>query len=177
MEIRRTPYRPLRIGLLIYDMVRMFIMLDMLLAVIPLGEEPWPRWFPFLVYAAPQALFPLMGLFLLIRPGEYRPFIQLYLAGKTVSLVSALGWTVFSLQALITADTVEGAASFRAFLSSLALSREFLSVLGGLLLLSVLDALSLLGGALLKKRLEAESPAVPREAFGEQAVPSGGDLP
>lgn len=174
MKIRSTPYRPLRIGLFIYDVIRMLIMLDLLAVVIPLGEEPRLRWFPYLVYAAPNALFPLIGFFLLIRPGEYRPFTRLYLAGKTVSLVSALGWILFSGQAVIASMNPAGEASLRAFITALLLSEEFLFFLRGVFLLIILDAVSLLGGGLLKKRLY--SPPEGQDILRENTIPSGGGL-
>jgi hypothetical protein len=181
MEIRRTLYRPLRIGLFIYDAVRMLIMLDLLIAVIPLGEEPRLRWFPYLVYAAPNAIFPLIGFFLLIRPGEYRPFTHLYLAGKTVSLAATLAWIAFSVQSIISSMSPGGEASIRAFFTSLLLSRDFVLTLRGVLLLLFLDAASLLGGRLLKKGLAPESspqpPPEPPDLLPENTMPSGGGLP
>ena len=158
-----------------YDVIRMFIMLDLLLTVIPLGEEPRLRWFPSLVYAAPNAIFPLMGFFLLIRPGEYRPFTQLYLAGKTVSLAAALGWFLFSFQALIASMSPGGEASFRAFITALLLSEEFLFFLRGVFLLLILDAASLFLGRVLQKRLYAPAPPEVREIPGEDP-PGGGPL-
>jgi hypothetical protein len=175
MEIRRTPYRPLRIGLFIYDVVRMLVMLDVLVARIPLGEEAGLRWFPYLVYAAPNAIFPLMGLFLLIRPEAYRPFTHLYIAGKSVSLVSALGWIAFPFRAALASNLPSEAASFRGLLTALLLYREWLFALGGILLLIVLDALSLLGEASLRKRLYPEVPLEP-PVPGEAVTPSGGSL-
>jgi hypothetical protein len=116
-----------------------------------------------------------MGFFLLIRPGEYRPFTRLYLAGKTVSLVSALGWILFSAQAVIASMTPAGEASFRAFITALILSEEFLFFMRGVFLLIIMDALSLLGEGLLKKRLY--SPPKGRDILQENTLhPGGGPL-
>jgi len=50
------------------------------------------------VYMSSNALFPLMALFIWLRPGEYRNYITLYIAGKIVSLVSFYSWEIFTLR-------------------------------------------------------------------------------
>jgi hypothetical protein len=53
------------------------------------------NFFPYVVYTAPNALFPLMALFLLLHLEAYRPYLSLYMAGKTVSAASATVWLIF----------------------------------------------------------------------------------
>jgi hypothetical protein len=50
------------------------------------------------VYMSSNALFPLMALFIWLRPGEYRNYITLYMAGKIVTLVSFYSWEFFTLR-------------------------------------------------------------------------------
>lgn len=47
---------------------------------------------PFLAYAAPLALFPLMAFFLWWNCALYRPFLNLYVAGKALGLVAVGVW-------------------------------------------------------------------------------------
>jgi hypothetical protein len=123
--------RSLRVSILIYDLLRLLGVLWILPAVMNPPEPKGSINFPLMVYAAPNALFPLMGFFLLIKLEESRPFASLYMAGKAVVITANLGWFFFSLGQLSRAlieDTV-----------------VILFTLGFLLLLAVLDALSVLG--------------------------------
>ncbi|MDR2630005.1 MAG: hypothetical protein LBC60_03680 [Spirochaetaceae bacterium] len=162
MEIKRTPYGPLRLGLLLYDFFRLLFMLELLITVIPLGESPEASWFPYLVYAVPNALFPLMGFFLLIRPEEYRAYISLYLAGKIIVVVSVFGWTLFSVGRM---------------LGSVVPAPEFSKILGFVSGFFILDAASILGSSFLKSKLyrkaipepgETAPPAAPGDTVSEE---------
>jgi hypothetical protein len=158
MNIKKSPYRPLSLVLFIYDFFRLFFMLELLIAVIPLGDAPEASWFPYLVYAAPNALFPLMGIFLLSRPGEYKSYISLYMAGKIIVIVSVFGWTIFSFQSI---------------LNSAFPAREFITIFGFLFGLIILDAASLLANSQLKNKLNRNL-AEPSGETGEgDMVPEG----
>ncbi|MDR0387963.1 MAG: hypothetical protein LBH57_07980 [Treponema sp.] len=124
-------YRPLRVSIFIYDLVRLFGMLWVLpqLMVTSLSESVLP--FPLIVYAAPNVLFLLAAFFLLVRFEEYRSYAYLYMAGKAVTVAANLSWFFFSLRRLALV------------LDEYAL--EPLLVLGFLLFLACLDALSVLG--------------------------------
>jgi hypothetical protein len=56
--------------------------------------------FPYVMYAAPNALFPLMSFFLLIRFTSSRTYIPLYLTGKGLSFFCTFLWLFFSLPRL-----------------------------------------------------------------------------
>jgi hypothetical protein len=142
MEIPKSPYRPLRFGLVCYDFLRLLLMLELLISVIPLGTSPEASWFPYLVYAVPNALFPLMGFFLLISPGEYKTYISLYMAGKFIVIVSILVWGFFSLS--------------KVFTSILSLP-ALIAPLGLVFCLIILDAVSILVSSTLKNKLYGES--------------------
>lgn len=152
-------YQPLRISLFVYDLIRLILMIRLLsvFGFSPVHEDS--GIFPYLVYAVPQALFPLMTLFILIQFPVYESYIFLYIAGKTIGIVSVFAWIVFSFQNILTSLAVDMA--------------ETSAVLGGVLLLAATDALSIGGGVLLKNRLSrAKVPA----AEGEQDAPESGGI-
>ncbi|GHT96035.1 hypothetical protein FACS1894141_5680 [Spirochaetia bacterium] len=135
-------YRPLRVTLFFYDLLRLIVLLQLWMSFAPLiGDSGFSGdvtagGFPALVYIAPNGLFPLMALFLWRRLSEYKAYITLYIAGKIISIVVFLGWFISSLQTI-----------------ALAINEETLLVLGGWLFLTFLDAFSVLGAFLLKNRL------------------------
>jgi hypothetical protein len=148
MEIPKTPYRPLRLGLALYDFLRLLFMLEMLISVIPRETNPEASWFPYLVYTVPNALFPLMGFFLLIRPGEHKAYISLYMAGKIMVIFSIAGWVLFS--------------SSRVFVSALSLPTLVTPMLF-VFCLTILDAASILGSSALKNKLYRNSTPEPEK--------------
>jgi hypothetical protein len=86
--------------------------------------------FPYVFYAVPNGLFTLMSFFLWFRLDAYKPYIPLYLAGKILAVIAVLSWMIFSLSQL---------------------ANDLL--IGTVLLLSAGDALTVIGSALLKKRI------------------------
>ncbi|HCC37929.1 MAG TPA: hypothetical protein DEQ14_10105 [Treponema sp.] len=52
--------------------------------------------FPWLIYAVPNALFPLMLLFLWLDFPKYRVYEPLYISGKCVSFFTIAGWYLFA---------------------------------------------------------------------------------
>jgi hypothetical protein len=160
-------YRSLRVSIFVYDLLRLLGMLWVLplLILTPQAESGFS--FPLFVYTAPNALFLLAVFFLLVRFEEYRSYAYLYIAGKAVAVTANLGWFFFSLRKLAPA------------LAEYALGA--LAVLGFLLLLACLDALSVLGmSALVMRGLgkpAADSGAAARSG-GTGFLPAGGaDLP
>jgi hypothetical protein len=152
-------YRPLRISLFVYDLVRLILMIRLLSVFgLSLASED-SGIFPYLVYAVPQALFPLMTLFILLQFPVYDSYIVLYIAGKTIGIVSVFAWIVFSFLNILASLAVDAA--------------ETAAVLGGVLLLAATDALSIGGAVLLKNRLSR--PEVPA-AEGDQDAPEGGGI-
>jgi hypothetical protein len=155
-------YRPLRVTLFFYDLFRLIVLLQLWLSFAPLtgdvsgGFTADAGGFPYLAYAAPNGLFPLMALFLWIRLSEYQAYITLYIAGKTIGIVVFLGWLISSFQTIV-----------------LAINEETVLVLGGWLFLTALDALSILGAVLLKNRLNRPEIPAPMAviAAGEQNRP------
>ena len=98
------------------------------------------------VYMSSNALFVMMALFIWLRPGEYRNYITLYMAGKVIAIVSFYVWEIFSFREFI-----------REFLRAGTLAKN-LFVLGGGALLSLADIFSVCGAwAINKKILRAKA--------------------
>jgi len=96
--------RPLKPGLFIYECIRLLILAAAFAALQPVGPEA----FPWLVYTAPNALFPLMALFIWLNVSRYGAYLPLFLAGKCVCLFSLLGWSIVSWRTTI----IEGFPGF-----------------------------------------------------------------
>jgi hypothetical protein len=102
--MRKASSLTLRLGICFYDILRVFFLLALLAGVTGDLSGPGGMFqgapdglrFPYMLYAAPNALFPLMSLFLLIRPGESRAFVPLYMTGKLVSVAALAGWALFA---------------------------------------------------------------------------------
>jgi hypothetical protein len=158
-------YRPLRLIFFIYDSVRLIVMTSILVVFIQPASLHDGGVFPYMFYTVPNSLFPLMSLFLWVNLGAYKPFIALYMAGKILAVVSVFAWLMFSLP-LISASFLEG-------------RRATVIVAGTALFLSAGDALSVLGGAILKKHiLNAALPRKPESALAQGPTgPGSGEAP
>jgi hypothetical protein len=152
-------YRPLKISIFIYDLLRLAGMLWVLPLLMPTPQSESGVSFPLLVYTAPNALFLLAVFFLLVRFEQYRPYTYLYIAGKTVAVTANIGWFFFSLRRL-TPALVESVT-------------ETLLVLGFLLLLAGLDALSVLGMSALVIRT-IKSPGAGNKTADRRELAGGG---
>jgi hypothetical protein len=139
--------KPLRFIFFIYDFFRLIVMTGLLVRFAQPVSPHEGGLFPYMFYAVPNGLFPLMSFFLCVNLGAYRPFIALYMAGKFLAVVSVFVWLVVSLPRISASFLAEG--------------RSVFIVTGAALLLSIGDALSLLGGAALQKH--ATDVAAPRE--------------
>jgi hypothetical protein len=125
-------YRPLRAALFIYEGVRLVVLVWMFSLLRPGGGVDF---FPWLVYAAPNALFPLMTLFLWQSVSRWGAYAPLYASGKCVALVSIVAFCFFSRQNMYTALYLKNPEAFLAFGSILfLLAGDMLSVAGGLAL-------------------------------------------
>jgi hypothetical protein len=136
-------YRPLREGLFLYEILRIVIVVNLMIIFLSRLEEE--NLFPYLIYTVPNALFPLMALFVWINIEKYRPYISLYTAGKIIAVVSFLAWFILCFGIL------------RNFIPS---GRTDQILLGGAFLLSAGDMLSIAGECALifrLKRFDTES--------------------
>ncbi len=89
-------YKPLGAGLFLYECLRLLMLVFFLLVAAFENASGGS----YAVYMSSNALFPLMALFIWLRPEEYRNYITLYMAGKIVSLVSFYSWEIFTLRDL-----------------------------------------------------------------------------
>ena len=87
-------YRFLGAGLFFYECLRLLLLVVFMF----LGNPVNGGFFPYLVYLSSNALFPLMVLFVWLRPAEYRNYLSLYITGKIVALVSFYAWQFFSFR-------------------------------------------------------------------------------
>jgi hypothetical protein len=124
-------YRPLRLVLFAYEFIRLIIIISLISAA-PEGE----RSVPYLVYAASNALYPLMAFFMWFNLSEYRSYVLLYTAGKCIAAAAAAGWVFFFLRNI---PAAAGMGGLPAPLS--------------VLLFAVLDILSILAGILIIGRV------------------------
>jgi hypothetical protein len=76
--------------LFIYETVRIIILAITLMLLPGNSAIPW------LAFASPGALFPLMTLFLWLDIRRYTPYIPLYIAGKCIGILSLLGFSIVS---------------------------------------------------------------------------------
>jgi hypothetical protein len=90
--------------LFIYDLVRLAVLVGLLQVFLSGRENSGAGVFPYLPYAAPNVLFPLMTLFLWADPETHRAYFPLYMAGKTVGIGAFIGWAVFSLSSITVID-------------------------------------------------------------------------
>ena len=120
--------RPLRAALFIYECFR--ILLLVVLIFLATLESPH------LVYLSANALFPLMALFVWLRPEEYRNYLSLYMTGKIIAAVSFYAW------GFLTVREYYGLENFA----------RSLTLFGGSVLISLADILSVGGAWMLKNK-------------------------
>jgi hypothetical protein len=116
--------------------------------------------FPWLACAVPNALFPLMTLFLWLDTPNYTGYRPLYISGKCISFVSEAAWFIFSWQDLYLAAYMGGRNVF--------LIIGILGIISG-------DALSAAAGFLITRKLRDRTESVPAAAVEKAAVDAGAD--
>ena len=96
--------RPFRTGLFIFECLR-FLLLVVLIIFFSRnstfsGESGLGgligAFFPFLVYMSCNALFPLMALFVWLNLDEYKNYLNLFIAGKIIIVVTFYAWELIS---------------------------------------------------------------------------------
>jgi hypothetical protein len=135
-------YRPLRISLFLYELLRLLTLAVLFAVFSPLEGAVKSGVFPYLVYAAPNALFPLMTLFMWLRPKAYRSYLSLYTAGKIIAVAAFYGWGFFALRS-------PGAENLRT-----ANLMELLILFGSSFVLNLCDILSIFAGWFLARKIK-----------------------
>ncbi|MDR0623407.1 MAG: hypothetical protein LBG10_03160 [Treponema sp.] len=147
-------YRPLRAALFLYECIRLAVLIGVFSLLRPgYGAEP----FPWLVYAVPNVLFPLMTLFIWRRFSRYGAYMPLYISAKCIALAAMFGFCLFSRQDVYTALYLRNPGVFM--------------ILGSLLFLLFGDLFSAAGGLALVKKLqgnEETAGTAPAKTAGEQ---------
>jgi hypothetical protein len=108
MNIQHTgeshAFQPLRWGLLVYEAVRLALLVRVM------AEEILGGVFPALIFGAANALFVLMALFLLVDFYRYSVYASLYVAGKIVTVITLIScgffWRDRVIQAIILREAV-----------------------------------------------------------------------
>ena len=138
MDVSRKQRLPglLAAMLFIYECFRLLLLVAFLFIVPPLESGAIGAFFPYIVYISSNALFPLMALFVWLKPEKYRNYISLYMAGKIIGVVSFFAWMIF------------GSRDFPG-IEHIARS---ITLLGGSLLINLADVLSVWGAWTLKNK-------------------------
>lgn len=142
--------RPLRAGLFFYEIFRLLVLV-IFLFIAPVGNgfssgiSVNGAFFPYMVYLSSNALFPLMALFVWLKPEEYRNYLSLYVAGKIIGLVCFYAWEIFSSRQFPMAESAAKSIIF----------------LGGSAFLGFTDIFSVWGAWTLKNRFRKALEAAP----------------
>ena len=129
-------YRPLRAALFFYEAFSVLLLAVFLFIEPSLQSFVNGTIFPYLVYLSANALFPLMALFVWLRPEEYRSYLTLYAAGKIIAVVLFYLWEIFTVRQVLAAEDLV----------------KNMILLGGSALLSFMDILSVWGAVTLKNK-------------------------
>ena len=109
------------------------------IAAMPVGDSLNGAIFPYIVYLSSNALFPLMALFVWLRPEEHRNYLTLYMAGKVIAAVSFYAWEFFAVRRG-SPGAVDAVMN--------------LIFLGGSVFISLADILSIWGAWILKNKFQ-----------------------
>jgi hypothetical protein len=138
-------YKPLRTVMFLWDCLRLLALTALFMFFSPLEGARMNGIFPYLVYVTPNALYPLMTLFLLVAPDEFKKYLPLYIAGKVIALAAFYAWAVFSF------SPAQLGVYFALRLDTF--TRE-LALLGGSFVLSLGDVFSIFMGWILLNKIK-----------------------
>jgi hypothetical protein len=133
--------RPLLWGILIYEALRLAVFTRIMTGGGGNGE------FPSLIFGAPQALFPLMALFMAADFKRYAAYAPLYTAGKVLSILVLAGSGFFWRERIVQTILQRGL--------------EPLYMAGGLVIIALGDIFSVFCGVflILRRNKAARDPA------------------
>jgi hypothetical protein len=134
-------YRALRGILFFYELFRLLVLVVLFAVFSPLADAVKGAFFPYLVYVAPNALFPLMALFIWLRQKDYRNYLPLYMAGKIITAAAFYGWGISALK-----------SSGLENLTAVNLVTEDFVLFGGSFLLILCDIFSVFGSWFLARK-------------------------
>ena len=148
--------------LFVYEILRILLLVVFLYIApselsAPVGNDTSGAFFPYLVFLSANALFPLMALFVWLRPEEYRNYLTLYIAGKIIGVVSFYAWEFFSSREFPGAEYLA----------------KSMVLLGGSVFVSLADILSVWGAWTLKNKFR-QALGQPLSGGVDQAAGRGG---
>ncbi|MDR0670079.1 MAG: hypothetical protein LBF95_08355 [Treponema sp.] len=120
-------FQPLCWGFLVYEVVRLTLLIRAMGQEIPGGA------FPSLIFGAANTLFVLMALFLLVDFYRYSVYASLYTAGKIISVITLISCGFFWRDRIIQAIVVQGAIPLVGNLLAITLG-DLVSAAGGIFL-------------------------------------------
>lgn len=86
------------VTIFIYDSARLFFIIALLALYAKTGPDFMGINLPLMMFAAPNALFPLMSFFIFLRPGLSKAFVPLYLIGKILCVLCLMIWLFFTFR-------------------------------------------------------------------------------
>jgi hypothetical protein len=101
-------FDPLRAVLCFFEGIRFAFLVGSFIRLQPAGELA----FPWLALITPGALFLLMALFWLLDVARYRVFCPLFLAGKGLSIITAVVWLFYEKSTIIKELLFDSKASY-----------------------------------------------------------------
>jgi hypothetical protein len=134
-----NPYKPLRAVIFSFDLLRLLFLVVSFRFLLPLQTDEGGA-FPYLVFMSSNALFPMISFFIFLSIAEYRNYLPLYAAGKTIAVVLFYIWAYISL------PLAQGFIGGENYV-------EWMMVLGGVFIVSLLDGFSILGIWVLNKKI------------------------
>ena len=138
--------RPLGTALFFYEIFRL-LLLVVFLFIIPSGSYDNGTFHPYIAFMSANALFPLITLFVLLKPEEYGNFLTLYMAGKIIGAVSFYSWEFLSFP-----RGTWGMPGLGAEISTIENIVKSLVVFGGSMFVSLADIFSVWGAWTLKNK-------------------------
>ncbi|MCL1812473.1 MAG: hypothetical protein FWG29_02995 [Treponema sp.] len=85
----------------IYDCSRLLFLVALSGVFLRPGPDLKSINFPLMMFVSPNALFPLISFFLLIRFDIFKAYIPLYITGKALCLVCLTVWLFFGLRQIL----------------------------------------------------------------------------
>ena len=107
-----THFRLVPAAVFMYDCSRLLFLLLLLNSQLNSGFGLYSGHIPLAMYTAPNALFPLMSLFLFIFPDRSRAYIPLYITGKAISLLCLIVWLFFAFRQILDTSRIMWAVFF-----------------------------------------------------------------
>ena len=95
-ERTQRSYHVLRCIILVYDFLRLLLLVRMVSTFAPAIGEPGDKVLPYVALMAPHTLFPLASFFLWVNLRAYAAYISLYVTGKIIGIGAFIAWAVLS---------------------------------------------------------------------------------